>query len=297
MELWASGFNAWSQLQFDGELPAEPRDLDVFACVLKNEHIEILRTSLSATVVQTNSGIITAGFPDEFTKLCSKSNGRLFKVALAGNDKVSEFAAKGVTQYDSLQDFAAKKKSSFRPLSCIAQIASNQTGFTLLTSNGTVYTWGDGRYEACLGREVNDERKASDLCEVDELRDLPDRVVKISSGGYMTAALTAGNDVYLWGRQGHPELAEPLMASPTPLDLDGHDCLDVAVGMNHLIVLTTERRIFVVGSGRSGQLGLGSAIIELKEWKEVVMPLKKGQHVVSVHAAYKNSFVRVKDGT
>ena len=50
MELWACGFNAWSQLHLDGELQAEPQDLSQFTCALKDEHIEILRTSLSATV-------------------------------------------------------------------------------------------------------------------------------------------------------------------------------------------------------------------------------------------------------
>lgn len=50
MELWASGFNAWSQLQFDGDMVAEPQDLKEFTCVLKDEHIEVLRASLSATL-------------------------------------------------------------------------------------------------------------------------------------------------------------------------------------------------------------------------------------------------------
>jgi alpha-tubulin suppressor-like RCC1 family protein len=138
---------------------------------------------------------------------------------------------------------------------------------------------------------------ASKPCLVEELSNLPDRVIKISSGGYVTAALTEGNDVYIWGRQGHPELSEPLTGSPTPLDLDEKDFLDVAVGMNHIVVLTTERKVFVVGTGGNGQLGLGAAIKELKDWKEVVLPLKERQRVVSVSAGYKNSFVIVDDVT
>jgi hypothetical protein len=50
MELWASGFNAWNQLQFDGELPAQPRDLTEFTCVLKDNRVDVLRASLSATL-------------------------------------------------------------------------------------------------------------------------------------------------------------------------------------------------------------------------------------------------------
>lgn len=38
------------------------------------------------------------------------------------------------------------------------QIVANQTGFTAVSSTGKVYTWGDGRYEACLGREITDGR-------------------------------------------------------------------------------------------------------------------------------------------
>ena len=136
---------------------------------------------------------------------------------------------------------------------------------------------------------------ASKPCLVEELSNLPDKVIKISSGGYVTAALTESNDIYIWGRQGHPELSEPLAGFPTPLDLDGMDFLDVAVGMNHIVVLTTERRVFVVGTGGNGQLGLGAAIKELKDWKEAVLPLKEGQRVVSVCAGYKNSFVIVED--
>lgn len=50
MELWASGFNAWNQLQFDGSRVAEPRDLKEFECLLRDTHIGILRTTLSAVL-------------------------------------------------------------------------------------------------------------------------------------------------------------------------------------------------------------------------------------------------------
>jgi alpha-tubulin suppressor-like RCC1 family protein len=109
--------------------------------------------------------------------------------------------------------------------------------------------------------------------------------------------VTSGNDIYIWGRQGHPELSEPLSGSPTPLDLDGMDFLDVAVGINHLVVLTIEHKVFVVGACGNGQLGFGAAVKELKDWKEVGLPLMDGQRVVSVHAGYKNSFVVVEDVT
>jgi alpha-tubulin suppressor-like RCC1 family protein len=130
---------------------------------------------------------------------------------------------------------------------------------------------------------------------VEVLLELPDKTEKISSGGYATATLTSGNDVYLWGRPGQPELSEQLTGSPIPLDLDGQDFLDVAVGENHIIVLTTDRKVFVVGAGGNGQLGSDEK--QLNDWKEACLPLKPGQRVAGVYAGYKNSFVIVEDAT
>jgi len=117
-------------------------------------------------------------------------------------------------------------------------------------------------------------------------------IAEISSGGYVTAALTTGGDVYFWGRP-LPGLENLLTASPTPLELDSQDFLSVSVGFNHIMVLTTEYKLFVVGEGGNGQLG--SDIEHLANWQEVKLPLKDGQVIKSIHAGYKNSFVVVKD--
>lgn len=110
--------------------------------------------------------------------------------------------------------------------------------------------------------------------------DLPDDIEKLSSGGYATAALTSGNDVYFWGRS---ELFNGLLSrAPTPLDLHGQDFIDVAVGFNHIMVLTTERKVFVIDE-------------KLQDWKEVLVPLKDGRIFKSVHAGYKNSFLLVEN--
>ena len=117
------------------------------------------------------------------------------------------------------------------------------------------------------------------------------QIDKISSGGFATAALTTTNDLYFWGRPGFPEGL--LSGSPMPLDLNGQDFLDVAVGFNHMMVLTTERKLFIVGEGGSGQLGYESQ--RLEDWKEISLPLKGNQQVSSIHAGYKTSFVLVED--
>jgi len=129
------------------------------------------------------------------------------------------------------------------------------------------------------------------------LSDLPTGPIrKISSGGYVTAALTAGNDLYVWGtRPGQPKLLPQLSGTPEPVDLDGNDVLDVAVGANHAIALTTEHKLYVVGANGNGQLGLD--VVELSEWREVTLPLNENQQIVSILAGYKNSFLLVEDVT
>lgn len=112
----------------------------------------------------------------------------------------------------------------------------------------------------------------------------------------MTAALTEGNDLYVWGgRPGQTKLLEDLTGAPTPIDLDGQDVLDVAVSMNHMIALTSEGKLFVVGDGGNGQLGLD--VKELAAWKEMTLPLKDNQRIIGVHVGYKNSLVVVEDIT
>lgn len=117
----------------------------------------------------------------------------------------------------------------------------------------------------------------------------------ISSGGYVTAALTAGNDLYVWGgRPGQEKILEQMSGTPEPVDLEG-DILDVGIGVKHIIALTTEHKLYVVGDNGNGQLGLDAE--KLSEWREVTLPLKENQHIISLHAGYKSSFVIVEEIT
>lgn len=52
MELYASGFNAWGQLYFDGHSKHghQEHDLYRFACAFRDGHIEHVQSSLSCTI-------------------------------------------------------------------------------------------------------------------------------------------------------------------------------------------------------------------------------------------------------
>ncbi|KUJ18274.1 RCC1/BLIP-II protein [Mollisia scopiformis] len=320
MELWASGFNAWGQLDFEEVPGIGHRDLKEFKCILTDKRIEIVRTTLSATLVKTSAGLRTAGCFDDLIEHCISKQDNLSNLAIAGNDIVvcqscseqdpgrpaseNTPAADPINanesvlkQYKSFDSYLNDHGEKLRQCGGSLQVVANQCTFTLLTSDGQVWTWGDGRYEACLGREISDERPAATPCTVEDLSDVPNGPIrKISSGGYVTAALTNGNDLYVWGgRPGQSKLLEDLTGAPMPLDLEGEDVLDVAVGVNHMLILTTERKLFVVGEGSNGQLGLDEK--EVPTWKQVILPLKDSQRIASVHAGYKNSLVIVEEIT
>lgn len=59
-----------------------------------------------------------------------------------------------------MRNLLAKDKPSntFSGFRDLTQLVAYETGFAALTSTGQVWTWGDERYTACLGRESSDDR-------------------------------------------------------------------------------------------------------------------------------------------
>lgn len=201
-------------------------------------------------------------------------------------------------RYQSLDGFLSKDQSqTFPQLPPCQQLVAYETGFAALTHTGDVYTLGDERYSACLGREVSPSSPADEPGLVTALQDLPTGPIsKIAAGGYMLAALTTGNDLYLWG--GHPgrkTVPADITDEPTPVDIEENDIADVAVGETHIIVLTTSGDVFVIGENGNGQLGLPSKSEE--SWVRVPLDLKDGRRVVGVESGARNSFLLVHKGS
>ncbi|KAK0705361.1 regulator of chromosome condensation 1/beta-lactamase-inhibitor protein II, partial [Lasiosphaeris hirsuta] len=190
----------------------------------------------------------------------------------------------------------------------IAQLVSFDTGFAALSTTGTVYTWGDERYPACLGREPTAESPAGSPSPVPDLADLPTGpITKLSACGYLLAVLTAGNDLYCWGHPGRtpPSILSHVSVreSPGPVVIDEYDIADVAVGEAHLIALTTSGEVFVLGDNTNGQLGLGPQVTAAAGWTRVSLDSESGKGlseakvVVGVAAGPRNSFLIVQNQT
>lgn len=181
----------------------------------------------------------------------------------------------------------------------ITQLIAYDAGFAALTTSGEVYTWGDERYAACLARDDSTHAQSPGL--VSKLADLPTGPIsKIAAGGYVLAALTAENDLYVWGHAGRAVAAGlsgggiEITEDPTPVVIEDHDIADVAVGEAHLVVLTTTGEVFVIGSNINGQLGLpGSKSVEKWTRVEPLCPDSSRKHVVAVAAGPRNTFLLV----
>jgi alpha-tubulin suppressor-like RCC1 family protein len=76
--------------------------------------------------------------------------------------------------------------------------------------------------------------------------------------------------------------------------IDEKDIIDVAVGEAHMLVLTSEREVYVIGDNTNGQLGL-PGVTSTKTWTRVDLGavLSTGQAVTRVAAGPRNSFLIV----
>ncbi|KAI0449604.1 regulator of chromosome condensation 1/beta-lactamase-inhibitor protein II [Xylaria acuta] len=295
MNLYAAGFNAWRQLEFSpletsGE---EPDDITSFQKVLSDELIEVRCASLTYTVVNTSAGLQRAGSIDdiEFTrKLLSPT------AAVAGNGIVAAYDGHDeiVQHASSHWPTEAESSQTFSGMHEIIQLVAYETGFVALSRDGKVWTWGDERYSATLGREITTSSPAERPGLVEDLENLPSgKIEKIAAGGYTVLALTEGHDLYGWG--GHPAyqpVLDTLSSSPSPVDVEGNDILDFSAGETHMIALTTDGDVYVIGENTNGQLGMLSK--GKPKWEKI--PLSPGEEaIVGVKAGQRSSFIVTKN--
>lgn len=127
-----------------------------------------------------------------------------------------------------------------------------------------------------------------------DLDDLPTGpVTKLAGGGYVLAALTAGGDLYCWGHAGRSTYLDGLSDAPAPVVVvDDKDVVDVAVGDAHMLVLTDDGEVYVLGDNANGQLGLpGVAAAETWTRVDLASVLAEGEAVAGVAAGPKSSFL------
>ncbi|CAK7275212.1 hypothetical protein SEPCBS57363_006565 [Sporothrix epigloea] len=300
--LYATGFNAWGQLQMNAETNGEPDDIQTFTRVLDATRITHVRPSLS----YTTAGTLPAGGAKGYSLIAEALNGRVV---------VYDTENGTLRQYQTMKDLVEEGEfSCFPDFPGVVQVVAYNVGFAVLTTNGAVWTWGDSRYPECLGRTLlhSPAHVPGRLTILDDLPTGP--IVKLAAGGYVLAALTKGHDLYCWG--GYPGqqsvVLESLVGEPAPVivsvtanalgadDVEEAEIVDVGVGDRHMIILTANGEVCVIGSNANGQLGLGREWEDndrsdvLRTWKKVDdLSSGRGGRVTGVYAGSRTSFVVV----
>ena len=141
----------------------------------------------------------------------------------------------------------------------VAEIAAGSFHLLLRTENGEVLSYGNGMY----GQLGTGATAASDVPRVVETFGRVG-VAKIAAGGWHSAAVTAGGEIYTWGRGEYGRLGhgddcrDKVVPERVELDL-GDEALnfivDVSLGGSHSCALTRDGRVVSWGRATYGRLG------------------------------------------
>ncbi|KAL8640019.1 MAG: hypothetical protein Q9226_008794 [Calogaya cf. arnoldii] len=202
---------------------------------------------------------------------------KLANIAIAGNMKVCIITNRrnpGVCVFSNLNSLLqGSDPPETYPSHDIVKslIASSTTFATLGQQQHRVETFGDARYPALLGRIPSIPSPASLPAVIPALDGI--NIGKIASGTWLIAAVSCEKDLYVWGHV----MQQPLGDNHSCFDIllnsisqggtredvhlidiaDGQDVEDVAIGNDHLVVLTSSGELWGYGSNDVGQLGLG----------------------------------------
>ncbi|ENH74053.1 hypothetical protein NW756_008949 [Fusarium oxysporum] len=312
MVLYATGFNAWSQLTFDPS-PAdeEPDDVFTFTKVLAARFVGLIASEMSYTAVQQDTSWAIAGSsPDQ---LLHREDNQVFLFdspsAISGDGKVlavqdSDCSPSNqvIVQYPSLAAWKASKSTDSWPCKAsVRQITAYDAGFIIFLEDETVLSCGDPRFRDCLGREVDESCPANEPGIIQDLGDLGEPIKKIAAAGYTAAALTESGGLYLWGMaapgsQSQHNVFQDISELPNYFEVDGDkDVQDIGIGESHAIALTTDGCIYVIGNNTNGQIGLGKdAQDPVSSWSKVDFTPPEGWAIVAVEAGPRSSFIVTK---
>ncbi|PTB75216.1 RCC1/BLIP-II [Trichoderma longibrachiatum ATCC 18648] len=323
MDLFATGFNAWNQLSFaqGNNLPEEPDDLYGFTKVLSATTIERPVSRLTYTIVRKDGHLILAGHgPSQhnlehlYASAETATGEHLTIVPDPQHNGQSNKLVKHASPSSCTS--GTSPESIFTCTPPATQIAAFNTGFVILHADGTVSTFGDPRFEACLGRDTDPPNPPPNLPgpvpDLHKIASAEDPIKHVTAGGSAVAALTTSGSVYVWGsktlsssssskpaetshhhRPGHG--FTELSGIPNYTEIDGgKDVVDVALGEGHAIALTADGLVYVIGENANGQLGLGElgrGVCSTDAWLKLRFEAPEGFKVVGVAAGPRSSFI------
>ena len=170
-------------------------------------------------------------------------------------------------------------------------------GFGAVVSTaGTVYTWGDGHRMGCLGHgnKLNYSRVPT---QVQALAGIRVRSISVSRH---CLAVTETGEVFSWGCEsegacGHGRHWMSSTSTPRKIDsLAGTRVRSASAGDGHSIAVTEDGVVYSFGRGHAGQLGHGD---EVDVYSPKVVEALGCVHITSVAAGETNSLALAAGGS
>eukprot|EP00124_Ichthyophonus_hoferi_P000055 Ihof_evm8s2 gene=Ihof_evmTU8s2 len=138
----------------------------------------------------------------------------------------------------------------------VARIGVGSKHIVIITDQGLVYTYGDGKYGQ-LG--LGDTYDRIQPCLVEKLKN--QRVIYLTCGKQSTAVITNNGQLFFWGRAIPEQMDRKnnnIISTPKLISLPWTKIAKVAMGTSHIVAITNEGECWVSGTGC--QLGLGHGI-------------------------------------
>ncbi|CAO1604637.1 hypothetical protein XANCAGTX0491_008181 [Xanthoria calcicola] len=197
---------------------------------------------------------------------------KMSRIAVAGNMQVcitTRCKNLAICVFSNLQSLlqGSDPVETYSSHNGVKSLEASSTTFTILGQQQPLLeTFGDARYPALLGRTPSIQSPASLPTVISALDGID--IAKIAAGSWLNAAVSREKDLYVWGHVmkqpiGNNHLCFDKILNSTGEDVhlidiaDGQDVEDVAIGDEHLVVLTKSGELWGYGSNEFGQLGLG----------------------------------------
>lgn len=152
-------------------------------------------------------------------------------------------------------DVSEKTRPALLPVDIkVVDICAGGMHSLFLAENGDIYTFGCND-EGALGRDTSEPGSEHIPTKIS----LPGQVSKISAGDSHSAVLLTDGRVFVWGsfRDSHGSMGLTIDGSKLrPYEiLPNIKCVDIASGVDHLVLLGENGKIYTIGCAEQGQLG------------------------------------------
>lgn len=200
---------------------------------------------------------------------------------------------------------AVEQQSDYESL-LVKEVALGGAHTLLLTETGTVYAWGNNQRGQVGDQSTINRTSPVNITSRFNLFE-NEVVVKVRAGVDNSAAITNLNNVYIWGANAGGQLGQgnfnEYYNKPTKLTNislnEGEYIVDVQIPkysgsrMNHIVLLTSEHRVFGAGSSGYGQLGISDAVnrVDKNTFIDITssFPLLEDEYILEVQAGYPGS--------